>query len=1140
MSSLSVPVHNNHSLPAWPDVCPEYRPFMSTGSVSLRAKGKQYTYPIHILRDTGASCTMLLKSIIAPDVMQEQDTSRTVEVKGIEGKGMKLPLIAIEFRSGLVTGPVQVALVDHLPVEGVHMLLGNDIAEGKVAPEPIMVESPTMFDNTAQLSREFPSLFPECAVTRAQARLKSKQSIDSWNDSVIDLSQTLLKHENGANEQFSLEAVPDKFISAERIAELQQSDPTLTNAFEKLQSKYCKSKTSRYILQNGLLLREYHSPCAPADAEWGIKKQIVVPHSLRNTVLSLAHTAPMGGHLGINKTYHKILNHFYWPSLRADCKSYCSQCETCQLIGKAQHTPAKAPLIPIPAFDEPFKNLIIDCVGPLPKSRSGKQYLLTIMCTSTRYPDAIPLGNIKTPAICNALKLFFSHYGLPSSIQSDQGTNFQSKVFKQFLSEQGILQRKSSAYHPESQGALERFHQTFKTMLRAYCVDHGPDWDVGVPLLLFSIRDSPQESLGFSPFELVYGHQVRGPLSLLSEQWIEPNQPTNLLNYVIDFKTKLYETQTLAQENLKDSQFHMKTWYDRKARIRHFNEGDEVLVLLPMSGNPLQAKYSGPYKIVKRLNDVDYVIKTPDRRKGEQVCHINMLKAFQRPTATKTNMTAAPHSTPPPHSEPSDFELPEIGPVLHNSQVLANLREEKLAHLELPQQQDLSSLLLSFPSLFSDVPRRTNAAYHDIELIEDTPVKQHPYRMNTAKQKAAETEIQYMLDNNIIERAYSEWSSPCLLVPKPDNSYRFVTDFRKLNKQTKTDSYPLPRLDDCIDQIGHSKFVSKVDLLKGYWQVPLTPRAKLLSTFTTSQGLFSYNVLPFGLKNAPPTFQRMMNQVVSGLSNTAVYIDDVVVHSDTWIDHIKHLKALLDRLNKANLTINLAKSSFGKATVNFLGHIVGQGKVCPLESKVQAVKEFPPPKDKRSLMRFLGMAGFYRKFCKNFSVITAPLTDLLKKDHSYNWTKSCEEAFDKIKSLLISQPVLAAPSFDRPFKLAIDASDAGIGAVLLQEGHDGMDHPVSYFSKKFTRYQAKYSTIEKEALALLLALQHFEVYLGGSNEPVIVYTDHNPLTFILKMKHKNQRLLRWFLIMQEFSLDIRHIKGVKNVLADTLSRAPLS
>ena len=188
-------------------------------------------------------------------------------------------------------------------------------------------------------------------------------------------------------------------------------------------------------------------------------------------------------------------------------------------------------------------------------------------------------------------------------------------------------------------------------------------------------------------------------------------------------------------------------------------------------------------------------------------------------------------------------------------------------------------------------------------------------------------------------------------------------------------------------------------------------------------------------------------------------------------------------------------------------------------------------------MRFLGMAGYYRKFCNNFSAIAEPLTNLLGKKAKYVWTADCQKSFDKLKAILRSAPVLLAPSFDKEFKLAVDASDVGAGSVLLQEDDNGVDHHVCYFSKKFNKHQRNYSTIEKECLSLILALQHFEVYLASSHAPIVVFSDHNPLTFIHKMKNKNQRLLRWSLMLQEHNLDIRHIRGRDNIIPDTLSRA---
>ena len=208
----------------------------------------------------------------------------------------------------------------------------------------------------------------------------------------------------------------------------------------------------------------------------------------------------------------------------------------------------------------------------------------------------------------------------------------------------------------------------------------------------------------------------------------------------------------------------------------------------------------------------------------------------------------------------------------------------------------------------------------------------------------------------------------------------------------------------------------------------------------------------------------------------------------------------------------------------------------PVDAKVKAIDNFAIPSSIKELMRFFGMAGYYRKFCPNFSVIAEPLTNLLGKKIKFIWNNKCQMSFEKIKAILQNSPVLAAPNFGKQFKLAVDASDVGVGAVLLQEDVDGIDHPICYFSKKFNKHQRNYSTIEKECLALILALQHFEIYVDCTCLPVVVLTDHNPLVFLSKMNNKNQRLLRWSLSLQEYNLDIRHIRGKDNVIADALSR----
>ncbi len=287
--------------------------------------------------------------------------------------------------------------------------------------------------------------------------------------------------------------------------------------------------------------------------------------------------------------------------------------------------------------------------------------------------------------------------------------------------------------------------------------------------------------------------------------------------------------------------------------------------------------------------------------------------------------------------------------------------------------------------------------------------------------------------------------------------------------------------------------------------------------------------MPFELRNALATFQRLMNRVVGDMQGCAVYLDDVVVYSDTWETHMEHVRELFIRLAEARLTVNLAKCEFVRATVTYLGRVVGQGHVCPVSAKVDAVEQYPVQATKKELMRFLGLVGYYRSFCRNFSTVVAPLTNLLKGEQKFIWSPTCQKSFEQVKTLLCSAPVLA-------FKLHVDASYVGAGAVLLQEDDFAVDRPVCFFSRKFNKHQLNYSVVEKETLALIWSLQQFEVYVGSG--PVVVYTDHNPLTFLNSLWCPNQRLIQWSLSFQSYTLDIRHIKGKDNIVADALSRAP--
>ena len=1133
----------------------EFIPFVSEGGVSL---GENATpVPIRILRDTGASQSLILNNVLP--FSDESDTGENNLIMGVDNeKIISVPLHTIFLKSDLVTGLVTVGLRPELPVKGVTMLLGNDLAGGKIVPSVQMTDKPVTEDDTFDVK-----IFPSCAVTRAMAQ---KVKVTEAMNDISDLKEDISCSSNDSNRTGNSSSVDTDFsdvylgslfdsesdqvtkptdsdvvlnlsLSRKQLMQEQKDDPEIAQLREEAWPEDEMLKVSvGYFVKDGVLMRKWRPPDIAASEDWAVIKQVVVPKSYRNEILSMAHSLPLGGHLGVNKTVKKILRYFFWPGLRTDVANFCRTCHTCQMVGKPSiHIPV-APLHPIPAFGEPFSKVIIDCVGPLPKTRRGSQYMLTIMCAATRFPEAIPLRNIKAETIATALIKFFTIFGLPKEIQSDQGSNFMSRVFQQLIYRIGAKQIISSAYHPESQGALERFHSTLKTMIRIFCVENEKDWDEGVHLLLFAARESVQESLGFSPFELVFGHNVRGPLSLLNEQWSYSDTQIGLLDYVLKFKERLRKACELAKQNLQSAQHKMKTWYDRKARSRSFGPGDKVLVLFPLQGNPLQAKCHGPYEISSKLSDLNYVVKTPDRRKSTQLCHINMLKPYHQKTVDVVAIVTSPDADECFDDPDPPFKLEIIPSKLSNSEVLQNL-DGKLAHLDPLQQTQMKDLILQYPDIFPDVPRRTSVTMHDVDVGDSRPIKQHPYRMSPEKCRLAEKEIEYMLEHGFIQPSSSNWSSPCVLVPKPDGGIRFCTDYRKVNAISITDAFPIPRVDDYIDRSGKSKFLTKIDLLKGYWCVPLTERARTISAFATGSGLYEYNVLPFGMKNAPATFQRMMQNVIRDLPNTYAYIDDIVTGNDDWDEHLESVGKLFQKLSEATLNVNLAKSEFACGTITYLGYVVGQGKVAPVEAKIQAINSFPVPTGKKAVRRLLGMAGYYRKFCKNFAAITLPLTNLLHKEQKFTWTDSCQKSFEQLKSVLCCHPILKSPDFSKPFSIAVDASDSAAGAVLQQKNdHSDIEHPVAYFSKKFNKHQQNYSTIEKELLALILALQHFEVYVDSSLKPLIAYSDHNPLVFLSNMKNKNRRLLNWSLILQEHDLKIVHVKGKDNVIADCLSR----
>ena len=432
---------------------------------------------------------------------------------------------------------------------------------------------------------------------------------------------------------------------------------------------------------------------------------------------------------------------------------------------------------------------------------------------------------------------------------------------------------------------------------------------------------------------------------------------------------------------------------------------------------------------------------------------------------------------------------------------------------------------------------------HKIDLIpQSTPIKLKAYRLSKAQTKALKKILIKLIENKLIEPSYSSWAFPVVLVPKKNGDWRMCVDFRALNNITIKDSYALPLIDDILMFIGkNAKILSTIDLFSGYHQVPMNPDDKDKTTFTTMFGNYKFCVMPFGLCNAPATFQREMNRIFFDLIGVClfVYIDDLVIFSDSIESHIKHLTMVFQILADNGLKINLEKCSFFKTKVTLLGHTLSTQGISPIPDKVKVIVNWLPPKNITQLKSFLGAIGYYRKFVKNFAQIAKPLFNLLKKDVRYVWSNDCNYAFEKLKKTLTMAPILVPPDYSKPFIIRTDASRDGLGGVLLQVKENSIEVPIYFESRTLSSSESNYSVTDLEGKAIFHCVKKFKPYFSGSSFPTIVYTDHKPLVSIFANREpSNNRHLKWVTELSILNVKVPFQEGKRNVIADALSRLP--
>ena len=457
------------------------------------------------------------------------------------------------------------------------------------------------------------------------------------------------------------------------------------------------------------------------------------------------------------------------------------------------------------------------------------------------------------------------------------------------------------------------------------------------------------------------------------------------------------------------------------------------------------------------------------------------------------------------------------------------------------QQQQLNELFREFSDVCSqgeDDLGSTLLLEHTIET-RGPPLRQ-PYRQqNPAVRREEMAQVQQMLASNVIRPSNSPWASPVVMVRKKDGSLRFCVDFRQLNAATVKDAHPLPRIDDLLDALHRAKWFSTLDLKSGYWQVPITEQDKAKTAFRTSSGqLYEFNQVPFGLCNAPATFSRLMDRIHAGLhwETCLFYLDDIIVFSSTWEEHLVRLRQVFERLRHANLKLGADKCTFAAKEVNYLSHRVTEEGLLPDSSLLAAIREIPPPRTATEVRSFLGLASYYWHYVKNFVAITTPLHTLTRKDAIFHWSEECQTAFDRLKTLLTTSPITAFPDFSQAFRLYTDASTAGLGAILAQV-RDGKERIICCTSHALNQAEKSYSATKLECLAIIWAVAKFRPYLMAM--PFEVYTDHYALQWLKTMRTGSALLHRWSAALEEYDFTVHHRPGKIQSHVDGLSRLPV-
>ena len=451
------------------------------------------------------------------------------------------------------------------------------------------------------------------------------------------------------------------------------------------------------------------------------------------------------------------------------------------------------------------------------------------------------------------------------------------------------------------------------------------------------------------------------------------------------------------------------------------------------------------------------------------------------------------------------------------------------SHLSNDEREKLLKLLKQYETLFDGTLGRWRGGEYDIELKENAqPYHARSFPVPKIHEETLKTELQRLCSIGVLKKVNrSEWAAPIFIIPKKNGTVRFINDFRELNKRIKRKPFPIPKIQDLLMKLEGFRYGTSLDLKMGYYHIELSPNSKRLCTIVTPWGKYECQRLPMGLCNSPDIFQERMSTLMDGLEFVRTYIDDLLVLTKgSWDDHLTKLEAVLKRLLNAGLKVNARKSFFGQSELEYLGYWISREGIQPITKKVDAIINMAPPTTTRDVRRFVGMVNYYRDMWIRRSDVLAPLTKLCSTKTTFEWRPEQQKAFDMMKNILSREVMLAYPNFGKPFDIHTDASKTQLGAVISQEGK-----PIAFYSRKLNDAQTRYTTTERELLAIVETLKEYRNILLGHE--IRVYTDHKNLTY---KNFNTDRVMRWRLVIEEYGPELIYLKGERNIVADALSR----